>query len=419
MKKIIAVVLFNLFITFTFTFGQVVKHYDLKVTFDVPQRTIDVTGRINLDFQGQDSITFVLWKNTKIEKLLMDNEQVNYSFDRKCKSPNYYIPNGGKLVIKNKKKRDNNKTIHFAYKCDMRNVSGWAKSFSEDWIELGFYTAWYPVHNESKEFLSTIRIVIDDNYKVSGSGIVTRERKDWIIKHEWPVYDNVIIAAKDLKTKKIGGSDIGVEIVYSKFPVKDLNSISIVSQEVFKFYSNIFGKLDNEEMPYLKFVLNPLKGGGGYSRKNFVSIKASEFNQYLKSGIAHEMAHFWWNNAVMTTWEDWLNEAFAEYSKLLYLREKDSREKFNEQIILFQKWTKNSKPIRGIDRETPEAYTALYNKGSLILMEFEEKLGTENFYKLLRTLLTNKISNTEDFLNLIEKELSKKHRIWFENKLKN
>jgi hypothetical protein len=297
----------------------------------------------------------------------------------------------------------------------MKNVTGWAKSFSEEWIELGFYTAWYPVHNESKDFTSSIIVSIDENYKVSGSGIVTQIGENWKIVHDWPVFDNVIIAAKDLKTKKVGGDKIGLDLVYVNFPEEDLDSVSTICNEIYEFYSNIFGAKENA---YLKYVFNPLQGIGGYSRSKFVSIKASGYSQYLKEGMAHEMAHFWWNKAATTTWEDWLNEAFAEYSMLLYLREKDSKEIFDKRIKQYKELTVNSSPIWGVDRQAPEAYTALYIKESLILMEFEEKAGTKDFYRFFKKLLTNNISNTADFLKFVEIELSKDYREWFENKLK-
>lgn len=281
-------------------------------------------------------------------------------------------------------------------------------------LQALFYTAWYPVHNESKDFTSSIIVSIDKNYKVSGSGIVTQIGDNWEVVHDWSVFDNVIIAAKDLKTKKIGGEKMGLEFVYTNFPEEDLDSVSTVGKEIYEFYSNIFGPQENA---YLKYVFNPLHGTGGYSRSGFVSIKASGYSQYLKEVMAHEMAHFWWKKAPTTTWEDWLNEAFAEYSMLLYIREKDNKETFDKKIKQYKELTVNSSPIWGIDRQAPEAYTALYNKGSLILVELEEKIGTEDFYKFLKNLFTNNISNTADFLKFVEIELSKDYREWFENKL--
>lgn len=296
----------------------------------------------------------------------------------------------------------------------MENVTGWAKSFSEDWIELGFYTAWYPVHHESKEFTSSMVVSIDKSFTVSGSGIVTKKGKDWVVKHNWPVFDNVIIASKGLKTKEIREENIAIDLVYTTFSEGDLDSVSINCKEIYEFFSSIFGKSEDS---YMKFVINPLTGGGGYGRIKYISLKATEFNQYLKNGIAHEMSHFGWHNAETTTWEDWLNEAFAEYCMLLYLREKDNKEEYYKSIEQYKKLTINSRPIWGVNRDAPEAYDALYINGSLILLEFEEKLGTERFYSFLNTILKKKISNPSDFLKLVESELSKKYRDWFENKL--
>lgn len=412
MKKIFATLHFLLLISIAF--AQEVKHYDIKVKFNVPKRILEVAGTVNLHLNNQDSITFALWKNTDIKSITIDGKSVDYSFDTIGKSPIYYIPNGGRLTIKNIEKKEE-VPIHFVYTCDMKNVTGWAKSFSEEWIELGFYTAWYPVHNASKKFTSSLIVSIDKSFIVSGSGIVTRKGEDWEIKHSWPVFDNVIIASKDLKTKEIREDNIALDLVYTAFPEKDLDSVSIKCKEVYEFFSSIFGK---PEGSYMKFVINPLEGVGGYGRIKYFSLKAKGFNLYLKKGMAHEMAHFWWHYAETTTWEDWLNEAFAEYSMLLYLREKDNKEEYKKNIEQYKSWTVNSRPIWGVDRDAPEAYDALYNKGSLILLEFENKIGTENFFNFLKTVVNKKISNTSDFLKLVELKLSKEDRDWFENKLK-
>jgi len=413
MKKNLATLVF--FILAGISFGQEVKHYDFNVKFDIPQKKIDVEGTVSLDLNNQDSIIFTLWKNTDIKNITVGGESVSFSFDTIGKSPISYIPNGGQLTIKNITKKSDAIPIHFAYTCNMENVTGWAKSFSDKWIELGFYTAWYPVHNTSKNFTSRITVSIDSSFSVSGSGIVTKEGKNWVITHNWTVFDNVIIAAKDLKTKEIRENNVAFDLVYTTFPEKDLDSVAIKCKEVYDFFSSIFGQPQGGS--YLKFVLNPLESGG-YGRPKYISFKATGFNQYLINGIAHEMAHFWWNKAETSTWEDWLNESFAECSMLLYLREKDSKEEYNSQIEQSKKLTVNPQPIWGVDRETSKAYVALYNKGPLILLAFEEKIGTAEFYKFLKKLLDNKISNTSDFLKFVESEYSKEYREWFEEELK-
>ena len=414
MKKNLTTLLLIVFTTAIF--GQEVKHYDIRVKFDIPQKKIDVEGTIRFDQNNQDSIFFTLWKVTDIKSITIRGKNVSFSFDTIGKSPISYIPYGGKLTIRNITKQTDIVPIHFAYTCNMENVTGWAKSFSDKWIELGYYTAWYPVHSTSKGFTSRIAVSIDSSFAVSGSGIVTKEGKDWVITHSWPVFDNVIIAAKDLKTKEIREGKVAFDLVYTTFPEKDLDSMAIKCKEIYNFFSRILGQPEGDS--YLKFVINPLEGGGGYSRLKYISFKATELNQNLKNGIAHEMAHFWWHRAETTTWEDWLNESFAECSMLLYLREKDNKEEYSSKIEQFKRQTINSKPIWGIDRESSDAYAVLYNKGPLILLEFEEKIGATEFYKFLKALLDNRISNTNDFLKFVESEYSKRYRNWFEQKLK-
>ena len=413
MKTTIATALFSLLACAIS--GQEIRHYDLKADFDVGQKKVEVEGTVDIDFQGQDSIMLVLWKYTDLRSIKVDTEYADYSFDTAGKSPNQYIPDGGKLVLRNFDAPKQSVPVYFSYACDMQKVSGWAKSFTDDWIELGYYTAWYPVHSESRAFTSVITVSMDPGFKVSGSGVVTHDGNGWIITHSWPVFDNVIIASPDLKTRKAGGDAIGLELVYTSFPEEDLDSVSMVCQDIYGFYSQILGK---QEDAYLKYVFNPLEGRGGYSRAKFVSIKASGFNQSLKAGLAHEMAHFWWNKAATSSWEDWLNEAFAEYSMLLYLREKDSEDAFSRLIMQYKEQTKDSPPIWGIDRQGPEAYNTLYFKGALILMAFEEELGTDRFCGFLASLVNKQISNTADFLNLVETQVSAKYRTWFEHKLK-
>jgi hypothetical protein len=411
-----AVLVFLTFILLsTISFGQEIKSYNLNVKIDIESKKLEVEGFLEIDFNNQDSISLILWKNSTIYTISSNSTDVQYTFNTKSKSPIIFIPNGGKLTLANPAKGNNLQSIFFKYDCDMQDVSGWGKSFTDEWIEVGYYCAWFPLNNDSKNFFSKINISIDDRYKISGSGIVNKKGTSWTITQPWTSFDNIILASKNLKSKKVLESGTCIETVYTDFPEADVDSVILSCKDVLKFYQTLYGKQDSA---YLKFVISPRGNGGGYGRKNFISLGTQKFDFYTQKGIAHEMAHFWWKNANTTTWEDWLNESFAEYSMLMYLREKFGAEVFNERIDEYKKNTLKSSPIWGIDRAKPDAYSALYEKGSLILYELEQKLGIESFFNFLRLILQNNIMTTKEFLNLVEKELSLETRIWFENKLK-
>jgi aminopeptidase N len=74
--------------------------------------------------------------------------------------------------------------------------------------------------------------------------------------------------------------------------------------------------------------------------------------------------------------------------------------------------------IWGIERTSDKAYTTLYEKGSLLLIELENKLGPEKMEVFLRLLIDKSIDNTADFLEELEEFSSPEIRDWFESELK-
>ena len=76
MKKLFTITLFSLFVSVII--GQEIKHYDLNVNFNILNKKIDVKGTIEIDFQNQDSIILALWKNSNIDKILVNKESANF-----------------------------------------------------------------------------------------------------------------------------------------------------------------------------------------------------------------------------------------------------------------------------------------------------------------------------------------------------
>lgn len=412
MKKYI---LIFLFFFVSLLHAQEVKSYDLNVTINVKSKNVSVNGIINIDFQAKDTINLILWRNSIIKEIKYESTPIKYSFDTLSPSPIMYIPNG--RLIKIIKPKSSNRVIplSFSYTSNMKGLKGWASSFSDDWIELNYYGAWFPVGLNSRNINSKIKINIDKDYIITGSGKVSKEKDYWEMNQNWQSFDIVIIASKQLKSKLLKENNAFIQTDYCELPAPEVDSVLNGCKDAFHLFEKHFGKKDST---YLKFVIAPFEQGGGYSRKNFVCLRTKHFNTYTSRGIAHEIAHFWWNNAITTTWEDWLNEAFAEYSMLLYVREKYGPDEFKKITDEYKSRTKNLPAIWGIDRNAPESYSVLYEKGSLILCELENMLGNEKFISLLTEVSKNKVSSNNDLLNLIEQKSSVKIRQWLENKLK-
>jgi len=393
---------------------QQISSYDMSVGIDVSHKTIQVNGTMDVDFRHKDTLSLVLWKNSVIHSISLDDVLLSYKFDTTSQSPIMYIPNGRRLLIVKSNKSGDSRKISFDYECDMKNLRGWAGSFSADWIELNFYDAWFPVCANGGNAASNIEISIDSAYLVSGSGIVEKKNGRWKMVQSWRSFDNVIIASPNLKKKVLRTGGACIETDYSDFPETSADSVIYECRYALALYERLYGAKDST---YLKFVIAPVENGG-YSRKNFVSLGTKQFNLSTQEGVAHELAHFWWSGANTTTWEDWLNEAFAEYSKLVYLRERLGANFFLSRIDEYKKETLDTPPIWGINRNASDAYVVLYKKGALILYEFEQKVVRDRFFGFLKEISDQKIHATDELLGLVERKFSKETRAWLENRLK-
>ncbi len=396
-------------------YGQQIKSYDLDVSIDVPTKKIKVEGSINIDFENQEHISTVMWKNTIIHAIKVNNSPVSYSFETSKPSPIIFIDEGRGLIISNPSTKPGIVSLYVNYEADFTGMETSAESFTDDYLQIGFYNAWLPVDLKSKKTTSKIRLSINKDYKVSGSGLVKKKGAIWEITQPWNAYDNVIIASKNLKTTQVKKGNTTIETVYTSFPKKDINSIIETSQSVLDYFGEIYPKQDEA---YIKFVVKHSASGGGYNRKNFISLRIKEYGLSTQKTIAHEVAHFWATGADSTTWEDWLNESFAEYSALLYIRDRIGKEEFNTMIKKNKEYAKNTPPIWGFNRSGNNAYRVLYLKGALILNELYNKIGSRKFIEILKLKANKETNNTNDFLNMLEQQTSKRTRNWLENALK-
>ena len=297
-------------------------------------------------------------------------------------------------------------------------VQGPAKSFNDHWIELGYYTGWYPVCNGNRADYSHLRIGITDGYTVSGSGIISHtEEGMWEMKQPWENFDNVILASPMLKSRRINDNGTTIELIYTDFPDAGADSALQCCHNALKFFRRLY-KIAGDEDIYMKFLLSASGTSGGYSRKNFIMLSSRTFNEYVLKNTAHEIGHFWWNKAPVESWHDWLNESFAEFSALQYIRHTRGEKAYAAYIDAYRKETRHIRPIWGIDRNDREAHLALYRKGSVLLADLLVRVGEEPFFNFLAGVIQAHITDTSAFLDFAESRLGRKNRNWIKKRLK-
>lgn len=205
------------------------------------------------------------------------------------------------------------------------------------------------------------------------------------------------------------------------------------------FFEDKFGPYPLDELTVVTALRGFSQGLQGFvTLSDFAMMDASDYGQAelnevfgqtdRRLVIAHEVAHQWWGNLVgwASDRDQWISEAMANYSALLYGKEKITRRHESEDRIvgLTAGWhvalaleTKAGRPVETVgpvvlgtrlaSSRAGFAWNVIaYMKGSLVLEMLARDVGEENFNKAMRQIVKavggGDIS-TEDFLDILER----------------
>jgi aminopeptidase N len=144
------------------------------------------------------------------------------------------------------------------------------------------------------------------------------------------------------------------------------------------------------------------------------SVKGDR-NTRWRNVVIHEIAHQWFGNAVTEyDWDDiWLSEGFATYFTLLFIEHYYGKETFTEGLI------SSKKRVESFHEKNPDyiiihdnlknmkdvTSSQTYQKGSWVLHMLRGVLGTEIFWKGIRSYYSkfkDLNATTEDFRQVME-----------------
>jgi hypothetical protein len=157
--------------------------------------------------------------------------------------------------------------------------------------------------------------------------------------------------------------------------------------------------------------------GGGYSTE-------SNLHNAVLQAICHEICHDWFNKTSPLTYDNWVDEALAEFCSIhivddyvndnfltsMISKTRDRLEKAGELPA-----------IKDLVREKEESYAAFYFRGFLLLNEVAESVGISEFREVIgdfaRECTQRQTITSDMFLDLIQKKLGKKARTLIDNRL--
>lgn len=411
--------------------------YDMSLYIDAINNFIRANATFNYVCK-EDAIKelfLYIHKDITMESIVCD-ELASYEVGKELAEWSPFIAESKRITIRF------NKPLLKGEKVDIKfNYNGYINKVGEaginritnDWIELGIYSAWFPLTEGFEKAWFNVKISLEDDDSILvGSTNTKRCNEGWIIQQKSPFLDCTFLASKSFKINHFSGkaNDTEVDVYYiDKKHQKIAKRLRDDALNVLGSFTKKFGDINQENFSIVIVPRDNSQSGGGYNRPGLIVLPDLDDNQpithykYLTGEmgnfkyLAHELAHLWWSKADVTTWEDWLNESFAEYSCLIAIRDYYGKEEFTGIVNKYILESKSLPQIIGLDRGDDDAFEVLYIKGPALLYELEREIGEENFSLLLKEIHSNKIHKTQQLFDVLAKFASEKTVENFKQKL--
>lgn len=370
----------------------------MKATFslEIRENLLFVSGKIPY-ISCNESPQLTINKNANVEMMQLNEEKC---FVKKANPSNDHF-----ITYSLNNKQDGLITVEYS-----NPIDGWHNQISEELISISLYSAAFPIN---------LPDYIDSSVCYFKNGFENYDIYDSYFDKEVGLYAkyskkcfgeivNVIAFKKgQLKTFELEK----IKVFYRKeSSYKNLHECASIGLEAFQYYNEIYPPKDIKD---INLVVLGNGQSGAYNRDNLIvlgeapeDLNIPEFKELLKYSLfAHELGHIWFNKANVNTYEDWLNETGAEWSSLLFILHKGKYDIFNKFINYYYETQRiRGEEIKPKDLHHPDT---VHTSGVVLFNMIYEKYGKDTIILMLQILSKMDNQNTEDFVSLIENELSK------------
>jgi hypothetical protein len=269
-------------------------------------------------------------------------------------------------------------------------------------VELASYSSWYPQFTFGIRFDIDLWLSLPDGWKCvcSGKEIESQKKEQRTLSH-WSSKEDtdiVIVASPRLHWKSVETQNFNIHVYHTQMPEYFINREIKQIEKTVELFTKLLGKT---VIPAgtVKHVYSPKhkgQGGAGYARPGLIVTSEGLTLESLKKepdfslfhGIAHEIAHFWWNFG--SGQGDWINEAFAEYFSSLAAQRIMSEKKFRDILEKYREHVDglpdDAPPISSVPFRGGRAnYIVRYYKSSLFLDYIRNLTGDDLFFKTCRS----------------------------------
>lgn len=155
--------------------------------------------------------------------------------------------------------------------------------------------------------------------------------------------------------------------------------------------------------------------GSGYQRIGYIVF--TEGRAATEAGAAkftaHEFAHAWFRNANAASEHRWVDEATAEFVGIRYVEHALGAAAREDLLRPKRERARAAGPVVG-GRSDAE----LYDKGTLLLFELEERIGRERMDRVVARVARERVARTEHYVRVVAEIAGAEQARWFDAALR-
>ncbi|MGE5804838.1 MAG: M1 family aminopeptidase, partial [Ignavibacteria bacterium] len=306
---------------------------------------------------------------------LLDNNELGWV---SIKSPDYWFP---RCSGREKSKFD--LTFHSPSRYKLCSVGKLISSLEEDDMITSRWQSELPIRNASFNIGAFEEYTVDLKNHLKVSAYISKYGRSQMASF---LMENEVLSHDNMEEQ------IAADVV---------NSSSL--------FDNIFGKIPLEQIYITEIPYSHGEAFPGLIHLSWTAFQGIEREGDLELFVAHEVAHQWWGIQVdfQTYHDQWLSEAFAEYSALWYMQLalKDNKRFFDELDSWKEAIINNRKYLFGSGQEAGPIWLGHRTQGSETMGDYQLIIYNKGAWVLhmLRNMMINLQTMNEDkFTNMMK-----------------
>lgn len=366
-----------------------ISNYEIILYVNKDKKEILSTTKIHFSHKVYD-LRLVINEGLLIDNII-DDKGNSIIFNEELNINEMFIESGKRITLE---VLDGTNYITIVYR---GKISGWHNSISDTQIALNYYSAWYPIlvdYDMSIEKKVTIKN-IDGFTVIKGK----KNEDEWVYRSS--DFDCNVFAIKDWDVISKESVGIKLNVYFKNSKREEINYLAESFDRIIDYFTRLL-EIENSISGSFDIVISRSDKGGYFRKELIVLCDLPSERIDVDAFLAHECGHIWATGADVNSWEDWLNETFAEVLSLCFIKKQYGIEGYMTRINSIRQIAEKSPKIKSENGDRPDG---VHFKGAYLMHRLSECFGEDKLIEIIRIFVKSSKKTTENMLNEIKETL--------------